>query len=119
MINYGGVDSNGFRGGEAHSDDARAFNLAYRLQEAKRFNVHFYGNDWATCFARVYAEKCAFFLNIWKEAGAPRPYNFERADLDRWREPADFTALAADTTAPSAQRGFASVRDLAPIGDGT
>ena len=83
-----------------------------------RWDVSLYGDGGARTCARYWALKCSFYLTLWRDLGAPVPYEFTDADHRRWHEPEDFTALAAACHKPRAQPRFRDMRALRPQGDG-
>lgn len=90
----------------------------FHLQTSQRFDIQLYGQEGAQVCARYWAQKLFHFHDVWRAAGAPRMYTFSDEDLDGFAEPAAFTALVEQCRAPKAQRRFASLRMLRPIGSG-
>lgn len=90
----------------------------YHLQSSARFDISLYGNGGALTCARFWAQKSAFFYQLWQAAGEPHIYSFSEADIRSFSEPASFTDLMAQCDAPKAQRRFAQLRSMRPVGPG-
>ena len=65
----------------------------YGLYRSGRFEVSVYGEKAAQTFAKAWAHKMQFFLNLYLASNEAR-YRYTPGDKDAYLEPGDFTALA-------------------------
>ena len=59
-----------------------------------------------------------FLFNVWVSAGGHTPFAFTEAELQAFKEPAEFTKFAEERGASKAQQRFEWLRALRPSGNG-
>lgn len=99
--------------GRAASRAAIEWAGRYRLPSAARFDISLDGAGGALCCAKYWCQKIGCFFQAWS-----RPYEFGLEDVALFEEPAEFTGLTESVTARAAQKRYAALRNLRPLGDG-
>jgi hypothetical protein len=80
----------------ASAKTARATNwcIQYGMHRSGRFEVSLYGEQAAQTFARAWAHRMQFFLDLYLASGESQ-YRYTQGDKDSYLEPTEFTALAS------------------------
>ena len=87
--------------------------VQYGLYRSGRFEVSVYGEHAAQTFARAWAHRMQFFLDLYL-ASNERQYRYTQGDKDSYLEPTEFTALASTLMGKVLARA-AQLRDTFPL----
>ena len=97
---------------EVDSARAKAFVLAYGLQQSKRASIRLYDLGPATILAEAWGHRLQYYLDRYLTSGDVR-YSFTVADHNAYEEPASFTNLADQNKA--VEDVVQSIRSVVPF----
>ena len=99
--------------GEARAAAAKKWCVSHGLAQSARYDVTVYGEAGASVLSLAWVHRVQFLYSCFAEGGEGPDVDYRRAVLEAYREPPDFTALAAGLTGRAQQRAL-SLRDMWP-----
>ena len=99
--------------GEARPGQPEQWAAQYQMGKSARFDVSLYTAAGSACMARTWCAKMQLFYDIWCQ-GVDAAYVYSAEDIQAWKEPKDFTALASEMSNPKALERVRWLRGLAP-----
>ena len=99
--------------GYASGKDVCGWCIKYHLVRTARYESSLYGEEGCKVFAMAWIAKMQYFYTIWKNQDN-EDFKFTPADLNDWKEPSDFTALARSWTKKAAVKRVTEFRAIFP-----